>query len=298
MNHIYFALYAIALLGGALLLPGLYFRCRHTKAFTETFAIYSVLSLLVLLGACTLYVAVNISPSYFLFRIFVSAAFCNIAALIYLSPRQHHQLFNIVISQRQHYFWQGLASLVFIFALVMWLLPQAVTAVLALCVLAALIATVVYCQIIYNRFYPQVYHSNKPKIVAFVLPVLGIGFGLFEGFVFGESIVERGVILSLPVVYILHCASVWWLRDELFPVVSDAQEPILDVEQLTTKEREIVQAVIKGLSNKQIAADFGLSPSTVKNHLYAVFKKLGVTNRYALINRLAVNERPMPDKSD
>lgn len=62
-----------------------------------------------------------------------------------------------------------------------------------------------------------------------------------------------------------------------------------------------MQAVVKGLSNKQIAADFGLSPSTVKNHLYATFKKLGVNNRYALINGLAptgLAARDNPNSSD
>ncbi len=288
MNHIYFALYIIALLGGALLLPSLYVRYKHTKAFGETFAIYVVLSLLVLLGTCTLYVAVNVSAFYFLFHVFVSAAFCNIAALIYLLPRQHHQLFNIAISTHQRYMWLSLASLVFISALLMWFLPQAAIFVAVVLSLLALISTVIYCQIIYSRFYSLVYHSSKPKILAMVLPILGIGLGLFEGFVYGEGIVERGVILSLPIVYILHCASVWWLRDELFP--QPINTPVTALDQLTSKEREIVQAVVKGLSNKQIAADFGLSPSTVKNHLYAVFKKLGVTNRYALINGLAARD--------
>ncbi len=291
MNHIYFALYIIALLSGALLLPSLYLRYKNTKAFGETFAIYVVLSVFVLLGTFTLYIAVNVSSSRFLVNLFVSAAFCNIAALIYLLPQQHHKLFNVLISKRQHAMWLVLASLIFLSALLMWLLPQALMMAIILFALLALICTVIYCQIMYSRFYSMVYRSNKPKILAMALPVLGIGLGLLEGFTYGEGIVERGVILSLPIVYILHCASVWWLREEMFPAAANTQVQVLHLDQLTTKEREMVQAVIKGLSNKQIAADFGLSPSTVKNHLYAAFKKLGVTNRYALINGLAARER-------
>jgi DNA-binding CsgD family transcriptional regulator len=286
MSHIYFAVYMVALLSGALVLPILYLRYRHTKAFGETFAIYMVLSLLVLLGACILYVAVNVSPGDFLFKIFVTAAFCNIAVLLYLLPRQHHQLFSIILTKRQHYLWLGLASITIIFAVLMWWLPHAAREVVVIISLASLVFTVIYCQLIYHRFYALVYSSNRPKIVATVLPLLGIGLGLLEGFVYGKGIVERGVILSLPVIYILHCASVWWLRDELFP--NSMHRQAIALGQLTAKEREIVQAVVKGLSNKQIAANFNLSPSTVKNHLYAAFKKLGVTNRYALINGLAV----------
>jgi hypothetical protein len=217
MNHIYFALYIIALLGGAVLMPCLYLRYKHTRAFDETFAIYVVLSLLVLLGACTLYIAVNVSAFGILVNVFVSAAFCNMAALIYLLPRHHHQLFTITVSARQHYLRLGLASLVFISAFIMWFLPQAAMAVVVLLSLLAFISTVVYCHIIYSRFYSRVYRTNKPKIVTLILSVVGIGLGLLEGFVYGEGMVERGVTLSLPIVYILHCASVWWLRDELFP---------------------------------------------------------------------------------
>ncbi|GGY85841.1 hypothetical protein GCM10011613_33530 [Cellvibrio zantedeschiae] len=285
MNHIYFALYVIALLGGALLLPVLYFRYKTAKAFNESFAIYVVLSLLVFLGTCTLYIAVNVSPYHFLFNVFVSAAFCNIAALVYLLPRQQYQLFNVPENRRRDYIWRALSGAVFVVALFMWLLPQAIAFIVVVLSLLALISTLIYCQRLQNRFYAQVFTSNKPKVVALVLPVLGIGLGLLEGFVFGDGVAKRGVILSLPIVYILHCASVWWLRDELFP--STTQVQALQLDQLTAKEREIVQAVLKGLSNKQIAADFGLSPSTVKNHLYAIFKKLGVTNRYALLNGLA-----------
>lgn len=283
MSHLYVAIYMIALLSGALLLPALYLGYRHAKAFAETFAIYSVLSVLVLLGACTLYVAVNVSPYHFLFKIFVAAAFAHIAALIFLLPRQHHQLFDIPVAQQRQPFWAMLALVNLFVGILLWVLPQVLTLPLMVFSLLCLIATIIYCQVIYRRSYALAH--KKPKLMTLVLPIVGISLGLLEGVVFGESIVQRGVILSLPLIYILHCASVWLLRSELFPV--PAQPVALAFSQLTTKERDIVDAVLKGLSNKQIAADFGLSTSTVKNHLYAVFKKLGVTNRYALINGAA-----------
>jgi len=285
MSHFYVAIYMIALLSGAVLLPALYIGYRHAKAFKETFLIYLVLSLLVLLGACTLYFAVNVSPYYFLFKIFVAAAFAHIAALIFLLPRQHHQLCDVPANQQHNHFWLGLALINFFISLLLWLLPQAVMLLLMLISLACLLGTLVYCQIVYRRFQARTF--RKPKLMTLTLPLVSIGLGLMEGFWFGDSIVQRGVILSLPLIYILHCASVWWLRHELFPPATASQSAAQEFTQLTTKEREIVDAVLKGLSNKQIAADFGLSASTVKNHLYAVYKKLGVTNRYALINGTA-----------
>lgn len=285
MSHLYVAIYMIAALSGALLLPALYFGYRQAKAFKETFAIYSVLSALVLLGACTLYIAVNVSPYHFLFKIFVAAAFVHMAALIFLLPRQHHTLFDIPANQQHSRLWLVLTLINLMVSLLLWLLPQVFMMGAMIFSLACLVGTIIYSQVIYRRAY--VLAHKKPKLITLVLPVVSISLGLLEGFVFGEGIEQRGVILSLPLIYILHCVSVWFMRHELFPTAVAPQTVVLAFSQLTTKEREIVDAVLKGLSNKQIAADFGLSTSTVKNHLYAVFKKLGVTNRYALINGTA-----------
>ena len=44
---------------------------------------------------------------------------------------------------------------------------------------------------------------------------------------------------------------------------------------LSQRERDIVSAVIKGASNKDIAWQLGLGEQTVKNHLRRIFAKLG-----------------------
>lgn len=48
---------------------------------------------------------------------------------------------------------------------------------------------------------------------------------------------------------------------------------------LTTREREILALVAEGRSNADIAERLVLSEKTVRNHLSAVFEKLGVSNR-------------------
>jgi two-component system nitrate/nitrite response regulator NarL len=51
---------------------------------------------------------------------------------------------------------------------------------------------------------------------------------------------------------------------------------------LSPREREIVAAVARGLSNRAIAAEAGIAPQTVKNHLSAIFQKLQVESRVQL----------------
>jgi DNA-binding NarL/FixJ family response regulator len=48
---------------------------------------------------------------------------------------------------------------------------------------------------------------------------------------------------------------------------------------LSARQREILEMVVEGLSNAQIAGRLYLSESTIKQHLGAVYKELGVSNR-------------------
>lgn len=55
---------------------------------------------------------------------------------------------------------------------------------------------------------------------------------------------------------------------------------------LTSRESEIVEAVILGLSNKEIGDRCGIAEQTVKDHLKHVFLKVGVHQRTALLARV------------
>jgi DNA-binding CsgD family transcriptional regulator len=50
-------------------------------------------------------------------------------------------------------------------------------------------------------------------------------------------------------------------------------------EDLTRREREILELVSQGLSNRQIARTLWIAESTVKVHIHHVLKKLGVRSR-------------------
>jgi DNA-binding NarL/FixJ family response regulator len=56
----------------------------------------------------------------------------------------------------------------------------------------------------------------------------------------------------------------------------------LHVEPLTQRERQMAQAVSRGLRNRQIAIEFGISEETVKKHLATIYGKLAISGRVAL----------------
>ncbi len=61
------------------------------------------------------------------------------------------------------------------------------------------------------------------------------------------------------------------------PAVPPA-DPALE-QLLTQRQREVLERLREGKSNKQIAHELGLSEGTVKIHMTAIFKSLGVRNR-------------------
>jgi len=48
---------------------------------------------------------------------------------------------------------------------------------------------------------------------------------------------------------------------------------------LTPREIEVLDLVAKGLANKQIAAQLGTAPGTIKMHVQNILEKLGASDR-------------------
>jgi DNA-binding NarL/FixJ family response regulator len=53
--------------------------------------------------------------------------------------------------------------------------------------------------------------------------------------------------------------------------------------RMTKREGDVVRLAVEGLSNREIARELGLTEHTVKNYLFRVFDKLGVSNRVELV---------------
>jgi len=68
-------------------------------------------------------------------------------------------------------------------------------------------------------------------------------------------------------------------------------------EQLTARESEVVRLVARGMSNKAIAHQLGISPRTVEGHLNHVFDKLGVLSRTELVHYALASTRFVHDGS-
>jgi DNA-binding CsgD family transcriptional regulator len=64
-------------------------------------------------------------------------------------------------------------------------------------------------------------------------------------------------------------------RASAIDVSKEAKQPV----ELSRRQTEILKLLAEGLSNKQIASHLSVAPGTVKQHVYTLYRKLGVTNR-------------------
>ena len=53
--------------------------------------------------------------------------------------------------------------------------------------------------------------------------------------------------------------------------------------RMTKREADVVRLAVEGLSNREIGRELGLTEHTVKNYLFRIFDKLGVSNRVELV---------------
>ena len=133
-----------------------------------------------------------------------------------------------------------------------------------------------------------------PKSLAKVMGLAGILLpllGFVDLFVIKNKFYEGPVQLSMnyPLFisgYFIFCLVLTVLLLRQLKLLQHPQvilESFSKKYQLTGREMEIVNWIIKGKSNQEISDTLFISVSTVKNHIHHIFEKLGISSRAELI---------------
>lgn len=69
------------------------------------------------------------------------------------------------------------------------------------------------------------------------------------------------------------------------------------IELLSARERQVIQHLAAGMTNREIAQALALSPHTVKNYLFRIFDKLGVSSRTELLYLTMNHAQGQPARS-
>jgi DNA-binding NarL/FixJ family response regulator len=85
-------------------------------------------------------------------------------------------------------------------------------------------------------------------------------------FVFGSKVMDRRELQA-------------WIEDQIEGARRSYSEPGSPFHPLSVREMEVLECVVSGLSNKEIAGLLGISHQTVKNHITSILRKFGVEDR-------------------
>lgn len=85
-------------------------------------------------------------------------------------------------------------------------------------------------------------------------------------YVMEDKVMDRGEFLT-------------WLDLQLGASRSSFSAPGSPFHPLSEREMEVLEAMVEGKSNKEIAVQLGISHQTVKNHITSILRKFGVEDR-------------------
>ncbi|WNO10222.1 response regulator transcription factor [Teredinibacter sp. KSP-S5-2] len=287
MGHLHFLWYGMALLSGFVLLGALLNNpaIKSSKGFYAFLRIYLLISGFLLFATITLYVSVNVQSNHrfiLLFTVSIPLFLTGTAVLIL----QHFAESNDHVLTKSLRIWRyGLICAGATLSLMLLTVAQSIILPIVFISALLLAITIIWCQ----KAIP-VKDGNKEHPASVIMIIQSLLLPFLEVLFLQDFVLNTGMTFSQPLVYLINNFLIWHYRAPLFRLNKKPNaEPNHELETLTDKEKEIALAVSQGLSNKEIAAQLNIAPSTVKNHLYTIFRKLNITNRVALVSRITGN---------
>lgn len=146
-----------------------------------------------------------------------------------------------------------------------------------------------------QRFFPP----GEPAALRPLVRAYGICALVFSPMGLVEWAVDMADLPGLPLLSLDHFFYLAWnivsmtAAVRLFkppksgvPVLEEVPEERVRVLGLSAREREMAVLIARGLANKEIASQLGISPATVRTHIYNLYQKVGAGSRVELLNML------------
>lgn len=292
MVHVSFALYLVSLISGALLLSALINNPKYRGAagFRELVDLYLLIIAFVSVTALGLYLSVNVAKADEVRQQIHKAWFTVVLLFLGLLPAAIERYDSALYRFTSPAWFTNLSRFCVLYAIVgaaivwwqgeRWYLPVIAVSI------GLLIVTLVAISRWSRAHYDEVFRSRTARWVSRAMLAQSLTLPLIELVLWPENLAQNGFTWSLPVLVLVNNALLWIWRDEVIPNTGRSV-PLGDMgSPLSPKEQEVACALAEGLSNKQIAAKLGIAESTVKNHIYNIYKKCNVTSRTGLINYL------------
>lgn len=126
------------------------------------------------------------------------------------------------------------------------------------------------------------------------LPYVALSW-LREPYQLYGSVVNQLWLNFVPILWIQYFFLPYYTRRS-----TDDEDAVLDSlvrkHNISKREREIMELIVEGKSNKEIEEQLFISVNTVKNHIYHLYQKLGIKSRSQLMHLVLRNHHTTPDR--
>lgn len=264
MTHIYFILYFLALLSGIVLFTTQYIQFKtgqitYPKSYFIYYTLYTVIILFLTISS---YIVINISQSD-VTLVILSAVLLTLSSVFipvlanYLTERLHWY----------HY--------IPVFLLIVTL-PVLFISKRELVLIVTIITQLISINVVIPFIITKAINRRHNGLLFFLLSSLII---LIEVLLLRFQITPTTMILSISIIY---------LTQNILNLKKTLKFEKRDISSfgLTKKEMEVTEFLKKGLTNKEIAYEMGVSANTIKNHIYNIYKKTNSTSRIEYLSKI------------
>lgn len=142
-------------------------------------------------------------------------------------------------------------------------------------------------------------HPQEPPAMQPLMKAYGLCALVFAPMGLVEFVVESADLSWLPSLSLDHFFYLAWNLVSMSAAVrllkpSEGGVPVLEAVPeerirslgISGREAEMAVLIARGLANKEIAAELGISPATVRTHIYNLYQKAGARSRVELLNKL------------
>lgn len=135
---------------------------------------------------------------------------------------------------------------------------------------------------------------NKVKKNLIIVGIIVFFIGFYAAMTTTKSLeyLPRNIAASTVTLFdamIFYLLLDWYKSNKLkkgnFNIVEEevATEEGIEVYNLTEREKAVLNNLLKGMTNKEIAEELFITENTVKKHISSIYNKAGVKNRHELL---------------
>ncbi len=224
--------------------------------------------------------AVNSGNEFVLLnQIFSISGSFGFLLFIYVAPLFFHHLFRQELTRNKKIVFNAITASAIIFSIMYyWLNIQIVTMFLNI----ILYGMVAYGLITFFFIFEQNKSHDMGKGLSFFFWITLSSFPLFIYDVYWG----KKIFLALPLYYLFVNIFSFIFSFRFFKTHKPSNNftSLNKKYEITKREFEIIEFLKKGSTTKEVGEKLFISPKTVENHIYNIYKKTSVKNRIQLLN--------------